>query len=169
MTHGLSRPCLLALALAAGCALPGAARAQGVISERSISTALAVEAALAGVAACAERNFRVTVTVVDRHGLVKAMVRADGAGPHTVDASRAKAYTSASARNPTTGMLNTVRENPQAMTLPNIPGFLVLGGGVPIRAGEEVVGAIGIGGAPSGLIDEECANAALARIRDRLN
>jgi len=158
-----------ALALAAGLALPGIAAAQGVIAERSISSTLAVEAAQAAVAACAERNFRVSAAVVDRHGILKALVRADGAGPHTVDASRGKAFTSASARNPTTGMLAVVRENPNALTLPTIPGFLVLGGGVPIRAGEEVVGAIGVGGAPSGLIDEECANAAIARIRDRLN
>jgi uncharacterized protein GlcG (DUF336 family) len=160
---------LLALAAAAALALPAPAPAQGVISERNISTALAVELAVAGVAICGERNFRVAVTVVDRHGIVKAVVRADGAGPHTVDASRAKAYTSASARNPTTGMMNVARENPAAATLPMIPGFLVLGGGVPIRAGEEVIGAIGIGGAPSGVIDEECANAAITRLRDRLN
>lgn len=160
---------VVALALAAGLALPGLAAAQGVISERSISSALAMEAAQAAVAACAERNFRVSAAVVDRHGILKALLRADGAGPHTVDASRGKAFTSASARNPTTGMLTVVRENPNALTLPTIPGFLVLGGGVPIRAGEEVVGAIGVGGAPSGLIDEECANAAIARIRDRLN
>jgi uncharacterized protein GlcG (DUF336 family) len=159
----------LALALAAGLSLPGLAGAQGVISERSISTALAVEAAQAAVAACGERNFRVAATVVDRHGIVKAVVRADGAGPHTVDASRGKAYTSASARSPTTGMLTAVRENPNATTLPFIPGFLPLGGGVPIRAGDDVIGAIGVGGAPSGLVDEECANAAIARIRDRLN
>jgi uncharacterized protein GlcG (DUF336 family) len=160
---------ILAFTLAAGLALPGAVGAQGLVAERSISTALAVEAASAAVAACAERNFRVAATVVDRHGIVKAVVRADGAGPHTVDASRAKAYTSASARNPTTGMMTAVRENPAAATLPTLPGFLVLGGGVPIRAGDEVVGAIGVGGAPSGTIDDECANAAIARIRDRLN
>jgi uncharacterized protein GlcG (DUF336 family) len=159
----------LALALAAGLSLPGLAGAQGVVSERSISTALAVEAAQAAVAACGERNFRVAATVVDRHGVVKAVVRADGAGPHTVDASRGKAYTSTSARAPTTGLLQAVRENPNATTLPFIPGFLPLGGGVPIRAGDDVVGAIGVGGAPSGLVDEECANAAIARIRDRLN
>lgn len=160
---------LLSLAVLATLALPAAGQAQGVISERSISSALAVEIASAAVAACQERNFRVTATVVDRHGIVKAMVRADGAGPHTVEASRAKAYTSASARNPTTGMLAAAQGNPAAATLPSIPGFLVLGGGVPIRAGEEVVGAIGIGGAPSGVIDEECANAAIGRFRDRLN
>lgn len=159
----------LALALAAGLALPASSQAQGLVSERSIATALAVEAAQATVAACAERNFRVAATVVDRHGVVKAVVRADGAGPHTIDASRGKAYTAVSARNQTTTLLGFVRENPAALTLPNIPGFLVLGGGVPIRAGDEVVGAIGVGGAPSGTIDEECANAGIARIRDRLN
>ncbi len=158
---------LLALALAAGVALP--AHAQGVISERHLSTALAVEAAQAAVAACAERNLRVSAAVVDRNGIVTALIRADAAGPHTIESSRAKAFTSASLRGPTSAAQTAVRENPAASTLPFLPGVLPLAGGVPIRAGEEVVGGIGVGGAPSGLVDEECANAGIARIRDRLN
>ncbi|MGG5822198.1 GlcG/HbpS family heme-binding protein [Falsiroseomonas sp. HW251] len=149
--------------------VPAASQAQGLVTERSISAALAVEAAQAAVAACAERNFRVAAAVVDRSGQVKALVRADGAGPHTVDGSRAKAFTSATLRVPTSGAQTAVRENPAASTLPFLPGVVPLAGGVPIRAGEDVVGAIGVGGAPSGLVDEECANAGIARIRDRLN
>ena len=143
--------------------------AQGLLVERSISAGLAVEAAAAAVAACAERGWRATATVVDRHGVVRAVLRGDGAGPHTIDASRAKAYTAASARNPTSAMLENVRTNPNALTLPNITGFLVLGGGIPIRVGDEVVGAIGVGGAPGGQLDDQCAEAGIARIRERLN
>lgn len=159
---------LLALTLAAGL-VPAAGQAQGLVTERSISAALAVEAAQAAVAACAERNLRVSAAVVDRSGQIKALVRADGAGPHTIESSRAKAFTAASLRGPTSGAQTAVRENPAASTLPFLPGVLPLAGGVPLRAGEEVVGGIGVGGAPSGLVDEECANAGIARIRDRLN
>ena len=48
-----------------------------------------------------------------------------------------------------------------AANLTDIPGFLLLGGGVPLKAGNEVIGAIGIGGAPGGHLDEQCALAAI--------
>jgi uncharacterized protein GlcG (DUF336 family) len=106
--------------------------------------------------------------VVDRAGVVRAVLRADRAGPHTLAASRQKAWTAASARNATGAMAQAAADNPGARNLVHIEGFLLLGGGVPVRAGEDVVGAVGVGGAPSGQIDEECANAGLERAADRL-
>lgn len=141
----------------------------GLVSERTISATLANEAALAAVEACAGRGWRAAAAVVDRSGVLKSLVRGDGAAPHTVDSSRAKAYTAATMRNTTSAIQETVRTNPAAAQLPSIPGLLVLGGGIPIRVGEEVVGAIGVGGAPGGHLDDQCAEAGIARIRDRLN
>ena len=86
----------------------------------------------------------------------------------SVGAAQAKAYTSASARNATTAMLETVQKNPGAATLVDIPGFLVLGGGVPVRVGQEVIGAVGVGGAPGGHLDEQCALAAIDKVKDLL-
>jgi len=106
--------------------------------------------------------------VVDRAGTLRALQRADAAGPHTVAASQAKAFTSASARNNTAAMLESVQKNPGAQTLVDIPGFLVLGGGVPVRVGNEVIGAVGVAGAPGGHLDEQCANAALTKVADLL-
>src|SRR5829696_5029253 len=140
----------------------------GVLQERNVSLALAQDIARGVVEACAGRNFNVSATVVDRAGVVRAMLRADRAGPHTLKASRAKAFTSASIRNATSAVLAAVEQNPAQRNLGQIQGFLLLGGGVPIKAGEEVIGAVGVGGAPSGQIDEECANAGLDRVRDRL-
>ncbi|WP_204251167.1 GlcG/HbpS family heme-binding protein [Elioraea rosea] len=156
-----------ALLAATALLMGGGAQAQ-LIQERTVSLAAAQALALAAVEACAARNFNVAATVVDRAGVVRAMLRADRAGPHTLGASRKKAYTSASARNATSAMAQAAETNPGARNLVHIPGFLLLGGGVPIRAGDEVVGAIGVGGAPSGQIDEECANAALEKHRDML-
>ena len=96
------------------------------------------------------------------------MLRADRAGPHTVEASRAKAYTAASARNTTTSIMENADKNPAARQLAAIEGFLLLGGGVPVKAGDEVIGAVGVGGAPGGHLDEECANAGLAKIQAKL-
>jgi uncharacterized protein GlcG (DUF336 family) len=106
--------------------------------------------------------------VVDRQGVVRAMVRADRAGPHTLEASRAKAFTSASARSNTGAMAEAAANNAGARNLVHIPGFLLLGGGVPVKVGDDVVGAVGVGGAPGGHLDEECANAGLQAIAAKL-
>ena len=156
----------LALALAA--ALAGTANAQAVRTERNMSLELANQLAAATVAACSANGYNVTAAVVDRAGTLRALQRADLAGPHSVGAAQAKAYTSASARNATTAMLETVQKNPGAATLVDIPGFLVLGGGVPVRVGQEVIGAVGVGGAPGGHLDEQCALAAIDKVKDLL-
>lgn len=144
------------------------ANAQAVRSEKNISLALANQIAAASVAACSAKGYNVTATVVDRAGLVRAVQRADNAGPHTLAASQQKAWTSASARNNTLAMMETAQKNPGAANLVHIPGFLLLGGGVPVRVGNDVIGAVGIGGAPGGHLDEQCAVAALEQVKDQL-
>lgn len=144
------------------------AHAQAVRTERNLSLALANEIAAAGVAACGAKGYAVTTTVVDRAGIIRAVHRADDAGPHTVSASFDKAYTSASARNNTLAMMEASQKNPGAANLGNIRGFLLLGGGVPVRSGKDVIGAVGIGGAPGGHLDEQCAIAALEQVKDKL-
>ena len=113
-------------------------------------------------------GYNVTATVVDRAGSVRAVQRADNAGPHTLDASLRKAYTSASAKNSTLAMMEAAQKNPAAANLVHIPGFLLLGGGVPVKVGNEVIGAVGVGGAPGGHLDEQCAMAALDKVKDLL-
>jgi uncharacterized protein GlcG (DUF336 family) len=158
------------LLLLAGIALaPSPGMGQGLVTERTLTAALAAEAVAAAVDACAARGHRVAAAVVDRGGVLRALLRADAAGPHTVASARDKAYTAASMRANTSQILETVRTNPGAARLPDIEGFLIVGGGMPIRAGDEVVGAIGVGGAPGGHLDDQCAEAGIARIRDRLN
>ena len=148
--------------------IASAASAQAVRMEKNMSLELANQVAAATVSACATNGYNVTAAVVDRAGTLRALQRADNAGPHTVAAAQAKAYTSASARNATSAMLEGVQKNAGAQTLVDIPGFLVLGGGVPVRVGNEVIGAVGVAGAPGGHLDEQCANAALAKVADLL-
>ena len=144
------------------------AQAQAVRTEHNMSLDLASRIATAAVASCLDKGYAVTTTVVDRAGTVRAVQRADNAGPHTVEASRAKAYTSASAKNTTLGMMENAQKNPAAATLVYLPGMLLVGGGVPVKVGNEVIGAVGIGGAPGGHLDEQCAVAALATVADLL-
>lgn len=141
---------------------------QDIRQEKNISLTLAMDAARNAVQFCSEKGWNVTVAVVDRSGQIIVQLRADRAGPHTIDASRRKAFTSASARNNTSAILENVQKNPGAANLPMIDGFLVLGGGMPIRVGNEVIGAIGVGGAPGGHLDDQCAESGINTIRDRL-
>lgn len=156
------------LALALLATVAGTAAAQAVRTERNISLDLANQIASATVAACTAGGYNVSATVVDRAGVVRAVQRADNAGPHTLEASRLKAYTSASAKNNTLAIMETAQKNPGAANLVYIPGYLLLGGGVPVRVGNEVIGAVGVGGAPAGQIDEQCALAALEKVKDQL-
>lgn len=144
------------------------ASAQAVRTEKNMSLELANKIAAATVAACSADKFNVTATVVDRAGTVRAVQRADNAGTHTLAASQAKAFTSASAKNTTLAMMEGAQKNPAAANLTQIPGFLLLGGGVPVKAGDEVIGAVGVGGAPGGHLDEKCAMAGIAAVQDML-
>ena len=109
-----------------------AANAQVVRTEKNMSLELANQIASASVAACAVNGYAVAATVVDRAGTVRAVQRADNAGPHTLGASQAKAFTSASAKNTTLAMMEGSQKNPAAANLVYISGYLLLAGGVPV-------------------------------------
>jgi len=94
--------------------------------------------------------------------------RADNAGPHTLASSQQKAFTSASAKNTTLAMMEGAQKNPAGANLVYIPGYLLLGGGMPVKVGNAVIGAVGIGGAPGGNLDEQCAVAALNNVKELL-
>lgn len=147
---------------------PTQAPAPAVRAEKNMSLELANQIASAAVAACAANGYAVAATVVDRSGVVRAVQRGDNAGSHTLGASERKAWTSASAKSPTLAMMENAQKNPAAANLVNIPGFLLLGGGVPVKSGNEVIGAVGVGGAPGGHLDEQCANAALDKVKGLL-
>jgi uncharacterized protein GlcG (DUF336 family) len=144
------------------------ASAQAVRTEKNISLELANQIAAATVASCSAAGYNVAAAVVDRAGSVRAIQRADNAGPHTLSSSQAKAYTAASAKNTTSAMMEGAQKNPAGANLVYMPGFLLLGGGVPIKVGNEVIGAVGVGGAPGGHLDEKCAMDALDKVKDLL-
>jgi len=145
-----------------------AASAQAVRTEKNMSLELATQIAAATVAACTTNGYAVAAAVVDRAGSVRVIHRADNAGPHTLSSAQAKAFTSASAKNTTMAMMEGSQKNPAGANLVYMPGFLLLGGGVPIKVGNETIGAVGVGGAPGGHLDEQCAMAGIAKVQDLL-
>lgn len=141
---------------------PAASAADELPREAVLPLAMATKAAAAALEKCRQDGHRVTVAVVDRAGVLKALVRGDGAGPHTTDSSTKKAYTAASLRRSTAELADLVAKTPTAEGLHYMNDkILVLGGGLPIEIGGEVVGGIGVGGAPGGHLDAACAQAGL--------
>jgi uncharacterized protein GlcG (DUF336 family) len=158
----------LAIGLAVTLAAAGA-RADDLPRQPVLTAALASEAVQAAVEACAKQGKHVTAAVVDQGGNLRALLRDDGATPHTVDSATKKAYTANTYRTATLEFSRRVAANPDLADLRRMNDrVLILGGGVPIKVGEEVIGAIGAGGTPSLTVDEGCAKAGLERIQDRL-
>ncbi len=167
-------PFLLAIAVFAAPALSadpgsgGGCDACKVIDEKAMSLDLAQAIAQAALTKCRADGNHVSVTVVDRDGLVKIAFRDDGAGPHTIVTSRRKAFTSLTFKQPSGQWAHRVLTNPAIAGLKDTSGTIALGGGLPIKAGDQVIGAIGVSGSPGADKDEACANAGLVAVADRL-
>jgi uncharacterized protein GlcG (DUF336 family) len=139
--------------------------AEELPKEAVLPIGLAGKAIQASLESCNKDGYRVSVSVVDRAGVLRAMARADGAGPHTVDSSRKKAYTAVSFRRPTTELAELINKVPTLQSLREMNDqILILGGGLPIEIGGEIVGGIGVGGAPGAHLDDACAQAGLDAI-----
>jgi uncharacterized protein GlcG (DUF336 family) len=152
-----------------------AASAQGLIAEQRLSAGLANEAVAEAVAACARNNYAVTAIVVDMDGVRQAVLRGDGAPVHTLDSAYAKAYTAASLapvrkEDSTKAIFERISKAPGMTTnaLAGLPNITFTPGGVTIMAAGKPIGGIGVGGAPGGNFDDDCARAALDKIKDRM-
>lgn len=139
--------------------------AESLPTEPVLPLDLASKAVLAAVDSCSKQGYRVSAAIVNRDGVLKALVRADGAGAHTVDSARHKAYTAASLREPTARLAALIAKHPELQALRDMnASILILAGGLPIRIGGAFLGGIGVGGAPGGELDESCARAGLTAI-----
>ena len=115
---------------------------------------------------CKEMGFKVSVTVVDRAGLAIVMLRGDGAGLHTPEGSDRKAYTARTFRTPSADFVKRVTNDPAVGGLTRYTRVLALDGGLPIKVGDDVVGAVGVSGSPGK--DDECSKAGIAKVADQL-
>lgn len=163
--HHRHHAALLGCTLAA-LALPAAA--QDFTQFRAMAPALALDLARAALADCRGRGFQVAVAVTDRFGVIQVLLRDSLAGAHTPETAVLKARTSASFRAPTEELASATQSGSLTSAIRHIPGFLFLGGGVPVEAAGAIVGGIGISGGPSGAADEACARAGLHAVEERL-
>jgi uncharacterized protein GlcG (DUF336 family) len=152
------------------------AQAQGLVTIQKLSAALANELVGNSVAECARKNYAVTATVVDLDGVRQAVLRGDGAPIHTLDNAFYKAYSSASLtlsrKEDSTGAVavaeRMAKSAPTTVPQTPLPNVTYARGGVAIMAGGNIIGGLGVSGAPGGQFDEECARAALSKVADRM-
>jgi uncharacterized protein GlcG (DUF336 family) len=161
------RPVRLALLASVSILVAAPALAQAPQVEKNVSMGMALAIIQGTIEQCTKDGYKVSVTIVDKAGNVAASIRGDGTSPHTMEFSRLKAYT-ARIRNQTSLQTMKELEDPARAPLRQIPGLVGVGGGVPIRAGNEVIGGVGVSGAPGGEKDEACANAGLAKVEAAL-
>ncbi len=156
------------LALATGfCVASQAQSGSGLVTERSISTDTAMELAQASLAKCRADGYKVTVTVLNRHTRTAVVLSDDGVNPHTIENAYRKAYTAFTTRTGTVEMAK--RTQPGLASFMLLANITALDGGVPIfAANKELVGAIGISGAPGGEKDTACAMVGLEKIAGKL-
>ena len=148
------------------CALAAPASAQ-LLTEKSLSAAMAMTIAQTALETCTKQGYHISVHVLGRNGEVLVAVRGDGAPPHTMENSQRKAYTSRTLRIPSGEFVQRVKDNPTTGAV-HLTGIIAAQGALPIKAGDEVIGAVGVSGAPGGEKDEACSKAGIEKVADQL-
>lgn len=159
----------LAIALAVY-ASHGPVRAQeSLVTYKSLSPAIALEAAQAALADCQRRGYQIAVSVVDRFGVVQVVLRDRFAGPHTPATASGKAWTAATFRSSTSSLVAISQPGMMQAGIRSLPGAVIIGGGLVVESGGSLVGAIGVSGAPGGDADEACAKEGIDAIQGKLD
>jgi uncharacterized protein GlcG (DUF336 family) len=147
-------------------AAPLPARA-ALIMRKDLSHDMALAVAEGAMQACLAKGYGTSAVVVDRDGDTLVAMRGDGAGPHTLENARRKAYTANTFKMPTADYAKKLLDpNSVAHQQVTLPSIIAIDGGVPIKVGNDVIGAAGVSGSPG--IDSECVNAGIEKIKDQL-
>ena len=140
---------------------------EATFSTKSLKPETALTLAQATLTSCRDSGYQVAVAVVDRGGNMQVMLRDRFAGPHTVETARRKAWTAMSFRANTSQLAEQTQPGQPQSGTRGIPNVLMLGGGMIIENGDgELLGAIGVSGAPGGDLDDACAQQGLVSIED---
>jgi uncharacterized protein GlcG (DUF336 family) len=165
MLYRIKQFLVCAAAMASLAVTPLNLHSQEVIMQKAISLDLAHAIAQAALDNCRSHNYHPAIVVIDASGALKVVLRDDGSGPQNTDTARRKAFTALAFKGNSSDQVKIW----ETQKIPNIgPDRVALAGGVAIKAGNEVIGAIGIGGATSSERDEACALAGVAKYADKL-
>ena len=143
-----------------------AAFAQGLPSQKVLTLDVAQKIAQEALAKCRADGYKVSVTVVDHANMLKAFLRDDGSNNVTVEVGRMKTNFVMAYGRASGPPANLAPGAP--VPAPPIPNVIYAQGGVPIKVGTQLIGAVSVSGAPGGDKDAACANAALTKLADEL-
>jgi uncharacterized protein GlcG (DUF336 family) len=152
----------LSLVSALACGTCTSANAQ-LATHKDLTLAMATTIALTAIETCKGQGYSVSAHVLGRNGEVLIGLRGDGTNPTTLENSMKKAYTARTFRIPSGKFAENVKGNPNAGAL-FLTNITPAQGALPIMVGEDVIGAIGISGAPGGDKDEACAKAGIDKV-----
>ena len=144
--------------------LVSSAHAQ-LVTHKDLTANLAVTMAQAAINAFKAHGHNVSATIVGRSGEVIVQIRGDGAGLHTFENSFRKAWTARSFRAPSATMEQRLKDNPN-LPLIHLTNVIADKGGLPIKVGDDTIGAVGVSGCPG--CDEPCSQAGIDKVADQL-
>jgi len=154
-----------ALGVAVPLSLYAPASAQ-LIERKDLSYAMAKAIAEEAIAECSRRGYPTSVVVVDRGGDTMVAMRADNAGPHTMENARRKAYTARTFRMTTAEFVKEMATRPVRREQTTLPNVIAIDGGVPLKVGNDVIGGVGLSGSPG--VDEPCVQAGIDKVKDQM-
>ena len=155
---------IAALGLIGAASVPASAQ---LLTERSLSANTALTIAHTAYESCTAQGYPVSVQVIGREGQVIAAIRGDGASPHTFENSFRKAYTARTFKKSSGEFAQQVKDNPNTAQI-HLANVIAAQGALPIKYGDEVIGAVGVSGAPGGEKDEACSKAGIDKVADQL-
>jgi len=138
-----------------------------LLEHKDIPAEMAVTIATTAIATCKTNGFAVSSTIVGRNGEIIVQIRGDNTGPHTIENSFRTAYTARTFRVPSGEIVTRVKNDP-TLGLVHLANVVAIQGALPIKVGDQVIGAAGVSGAPGGDKDEVCAKAGVDKIADQL-
>ena len=134
-----------------------------VVSVKRMTMESALMVAKGAIDACRKKGIQVGVTVVDRNGITQVALRDVLAPKITLPVSYKKAYTAVSFMASTSALKRQANS-----ALAHVEDMFFGDGGLIIQAAGQMLGGVGVSGAPGGDIDEECAQEGIKTIIDDL-
>jgi uncharacterized protein GlcG (DUF336 family) len=163
-----SRLHLAAITIASTCVYVWAAPAGAqLLTHKDLTASIAIAIAQTAIETCKANGYAVSATVVGRNGEIIVSVRGDNTGPHTIENSMRKAYTARTFRSPSGALVDRLKADP-TLGLIHLNNVIANQGALPIKVGDEVIGAAGASGAPGGEKDEACVKAGIDKVADQL-
>src|SRR6202453_4983111 len=138
-----------------------------LLEHKDLTASIAITIAQTAIESCKANGYAVSATVVGRNGEIIVQVRGDNTPPHTMENSFRKAYTARTLRAPSGALVERIKTDPVIGNILHLTNIIALPGALPIKVGEETIGAAGVSGAPGGEKDEACVKAGIDKIADQ--